>query len=287
MNVVDLKKDDFYFPMLEVIFDLGGSGSNQEIETKLIESFGFTDSQLAEVHTKSGTPIIPNKIAWARSYLKLGKLLSNEKTGVWALTDEGRGCLQAGETAVHEKVSQAVKEYQAARKEAQEKSVETDDAPDDVEDDVEWPSVLLDKLKSIPPDAFERLAQRILREAGFVKVEVLGKSNDGGIDGAGILRMNLVSFNVLFQCKRYAGSVGPNVVRDFRGAMQGRADKGLIITTGNFTPEARKEASRDGAPAIDLIDGEALCVLLKEQRLGVNVRMVEEVQLDLKFFDGI
>ena len=287
MNVLGLKKDDFYFPMLEEIFDLGGSGSNQEIETRLIERFDFTDEQISQVHAKSGTPIVSNKIAWARSYLKLANLLSNEKTGVWALTDEGRNCLLLGETAVHDKVGIAVKDYHAARKEAQEKSVETADAPEEVEDEVEWASVLLDKLKSIPPDAFERLAQRILREAGFIKVEVLGKSNDGGIDGAGILRMNLVSFNVLFQCKRYAGSVGPNVVRDFRGAMQGRADKGLIITTGNFTPEARKEASRDGAPAIDLIDGEALCLLLKDQRLGVKVRMVEEVDLDLKFFDGI
>lgn len=287
MNVLDLKKDDFYFPMLEEIFDLGGSGSNQEIETRLIERFKFSDEQISQVHAKSGTPIVSNKIAWARSYLKLGNLLSNEKTGVWALTDEGRNSLLLGEQAVHEKISNAVKEYQAARKEAQEKSAETSDAPEEVEDEVEWANVLLDKLKSIPPDAFERLAQRILREAGFVKVEVLGKSNDGGIDGAGILRMNLVSFNVLFQCKRYSGSVGPNVVRDFRGAMQGRADKGLIITTGNFTPEARKEASRDGAPAIDLIDGEALCILLKDQGLGVKVKMVEEVSLDLKFFDGI
>ena len=287
MNVLNLKKDDFYFPLLEEIFDLGGSGSNQEIETRLIERFDFTDEQISQTHAKSGTPIVSNKIAWARSYLKLGKLLSNEKTGVWALTDDGRNCLQLGESAVHKKIATSVKQYHASRKATEEKSAEVDDAPEEVEDDVEWPSVLLDKLKSIQPDAFERLAQRILREAGFVKVEVLGKSNDGGIDGAGILRMNLVSFNVLFQCKRYSGSVGPNIVRDFRGAMQGRADKGLIITTGNFTPEARREASRDGAPAIDLIDGEALCILLKDQRLGVRVRMVEEVDLDLKFFDGI
>jgi restriction system protein len=287
VTISDLKKDHFYYPMLEAVFDLGGSGANQEIETKLIERFNFSDEQIAEVHAKSGTPIITNKIAWARSYLKVAGLLNNVKTGVWALTEDGRECLEHGEKAVHNEVGRAVKEYQTAKKLAQEKSAEAEDAPDEVEEDVEWASVLLSKLKSIPPDAFERLAQRILREAGFVKVEVLGKSNDGGIDGAGILRMNLVSFNVLFQCKRYSGSVGPSVVRDFRGAMQGRADKGLIITTGNFTQEARKEASRDGAPAIDLIDGEALCDLLKDQRLGVKVRMVEEIEADLKFFDGI
>ncbi|GIX20603.1 MAG: hypothetical protein KatS3mg120_2279 [Erythrobacter sp.] len=139
------------------------------------------------------------------------------------------------------------------------------------------------------PGAFERLAQRILRESGFVKVEVTGKSGDGGIDGTGVLRMNLISFQVLFQCKRYAGSVGASVVRDFRGAMQGRADKGLIITTGTFTPDARKEATRDGAPAIDLIDGDALCELLKDLRLGVMVKEVrsEEITIDPAFFEKI
>jgi restriction system protein len=137
------------------------------------------------------------------------------------------------------------------------------------------------------PAAFERLSQRLLRESGFIKVEITGRPSDGGIDGIGVLRMNLVSFQVLFQCKRWKGSVGASVVRDFRGAMVGRADKGLIITTGSFTAEARKEATRDGAPAIDLLDGEALCYLLKERRLGVSVKLVEDVSVDEQFFRGI
>ncbi|WP_206528489.1 restriction endonuclease, partial [Mesorhizobium sp. M7A.F.Ca.CA.002.05.1.1] len=120
-------------------------------------------------------------------------------------------------------------------------------------------------LLALDPAAFERLCQRILREAGFIKVEVTGRSGDGGIDGTGVLRVNLLSFHVLFQCKRWKGSVGSGVVRDFRGAMVGRADKGLVITTGTFTADARREAVRDGAPAIDLIDGDGLCDLLKDQ----------------------
>ena len=137
------------------------------------------------------------------------------------------------------------------------------------------------------PDAFERLSQRLLREAGFTKVEVKGKSGDGGIDGIGILRVNLVSFTILFQCKRYKGSVSAGAVRDFRGAMQGRCDKGLIVTTGTFTADAKNEATRDGAPAIDLIDGESLCDLLKQLRLGVEVKQVESVAIDKKWFDSI
>jgi restriction system protein len=128
-----------------------------------------------------------------------------------------------------------------------------------------------------------------LRESGFVRVEVTGKSGDGGIDGHGVLRMNLISFQVLFQCKRYAGSVAAGTVRDFRGAMQGRADKGLIITTGTFTPDARREATRDGAPAIDLIDGEALVSLLRSFKLGVKVEQLisEKITLDEGFFADI
>lgn len=129
----------------------------------------------------------------------------------------------------------------------------------------------------------------MLRESGFVRVAVTGRSGDGGIDGTGVLRVNLISFHVLFQCKRYAGSVGAGMVRDFRGAMQGRADKGLVITTGTFTADARREATRDGAPAIDLIDGETLCLLLKDLRLGVAVtqRVMEDVAVDRAFFHAI
>jgi restriction system protein len=88
---------------------------------------------------------------------------------------------------------------------------------------------------------------------------VTGRPNDGGIDGIGILQVNpFVTFKVLFQCKRYKGSVSRAQVGDFRNAMIGRAEKGIILTTGTFTTEARREAERDGAPPVELIDGEKL-----------------------------
>ncbi len=157
--------------------------------------------------------------------------------------------------------------------------------PETVE--VDWRARLLTTLIGMKPDAFERLCQRILRESGFTKVEVTGKSGDEGIDGTGVLRVNLLSFHVRFQCKRWKGSVGSGVVRDFRGAMVGRADKGLIMTTGNFTADARREATRDGAPAIDLIDGDALRDLLKDLRIGVQVKMVPEVTVEEAIFAEI
>lgn len=147
-----------------------------------------------------------------------------------------------------------------------------------------WKDRLLNTLKNLPSEAFERLTQRLLREAGFIKVEVTGKSGDGGIDGIGVLRVNLLSFQVLFQCKRYQGSVGASAIRDFRGAMVGRSDKGLLITTGTFTLDAKREATRDGAPAIDLIDGDQLCDLLRQLKLGVRTEMVEKMTVDGEWF---
>ena len=143
-------------------------------------------------------------------------------------------------------------------------------------------------LLEMSPDAFERLCQRLLRESGFIQVEVTGRSGDGGIDGHGIVRLaGLISFPVIFQCKRYRNTISSSVVRDFRGAMVGRADKGLIITTGNFTRDAILEATRDGAPPIDLIDREQLIDKLKDLRLGVATKQVEVVEVNSEWFAAI
>ena len=154
-----------------------------------------------------------------------------------------------------------------------------------MEDSDDWRGELLNTLQNMPPDAFERLCQRLLRESGFIEVEVTGRSGDGGIDGYGIIRLaGMISFTVLFQCKRYSGSVGPNAVRDFQGAMAGRAEKGVILTTGGFTRDASREATRDGATPVDLIDGQLLLDKMKELKLGVHTKMVEVVQVDKSWF---
>ena len=138
-------------------------------------------------------------------------------------------------------------------------------------------------MQDLPPTGFEQLCQAILREAGFIEVIVTGRSGDQGIDGHGTLQINpLVSFRVLFQCKRYRESVSPSHVRDFRGAMAGRADKGIIITTGAFTAEARRESSRDGVPPIELIDGDKLVDMLESLELGLQP--VRSFKVDNEFF---
>ena len=282
------KYDDLFKPTLEALAKLGGSASIEELEDSIIADLGITQDQLDLAYPSSGAAIVPDRMSWARSFLKIGGFVTNPKRGVWVLTEEGRDALTKSNADLKKAVSAADKIAMAAKKAS--RAVVNDESGNATEDDApSWADQLLQKVQGIDPSAFERLCQRLLRESGFTRVEVSGKSGDGGIDGVGVLRVNLISFQVLFQCKRWKGSVGSEVVRNFRGAMQGRADKGLVITTGTFTAEARREATRDGAPAIDLIDGEALCGLMKDLGLGLTVKeiRVEEVSLDEDFFASI
>ena len=239
-------------------------------------------------------------LAWSRTYLKRGGALENSARGVWALTPIGEKISNVTECErIHDQVN--AEERERARQKRLERKGKPDGSnrgpssqgllklDDADEEGLEegWKQSLLNTILEMSPDAFERLSQRLLREAGFTKVEVRGKSGDGGIDGLGVLRVNLVSFQVYFQCKRWKGSVGSKEIRDFRGALQGRADKGLFITTGSFTSQASEEATRDGAIAIDLIDGERLCELLKQHSLGVRTQMIEQVEVLRDFFQDV
>lgn len=282
------KYDDLFKPTLEALANLGGSASIDELEDALIGDLAISQDQLDIAYPSSGAAIVPDRMSWARSFLKIGGFITNPKRGVWVLTEEGRDALNKSNAELKKAVSAADKIAMAAKKAS--RAVVDDESGNATEGDApSWADQLLQKVRSIDPSAFERLCQRLLRESGFKRVEVSGKSGDGGIDGVGVLRVNLISFQVLFQCKRWKGSVGSEVVRNFRGAMQGRADKGLVITTGTFTAEARREATRDGAPAIDLIDGDELCGLMKDLGLGLTVKeiRVEEVSLDEDFFASI
>lgn len=275
---------ELLWPTLRSVRDLGGSATISEIDEKVIETEGFTESQQAVPHGNGRNSEIEYRLAWARTNLKGIGALMNSSRGVWAVTDLGRNLEE-------DAVLVADKEWRAALALKRKAKAAAEQDPEDDSDDVgdSWRDELIGALLDISPDAFERLSQRLLREAGFSNVQVTGRAGDGGIDGVGLYRPTLVSFPVFFQCKRYRGSVSPGQVRDFRGAMAGRGEKGLLITTGSFTKDAQQEATRDGAPAVELIDGDRLCDLLKEYGLGVNVeqRVVEDVTVDPAFFQGI
>ena len=284
MNISDLPKyHELMRPTLIALGRVGGSAALNEINDAVMELIGLPAAAI-EIEYESGAgAVIPDRLSWARSHLKAAGFLASGGRGVWLLTDEGRRAAGWPEEKLKKTVAQAVEAQQDARKKLE---LVDDELPEGNPDQefMDWRDQLLTVLRSMDPSAFERLCQRLLRESGFVKVEVTGRSGDGGIDGTGILQLSLMSFHVLFQCKRYQGSVGSGAVRDFRGAMMGRTDKGLIITTGTFSPDARREATRDGAPPIDLIDGESLCEKLKELQLGVETRLVEQVSVKPEWF---
>lgn len=274
----------YFGPLLDALRTLGGSGTPSEVVEQIAKDLRIPDEIQNEL-LDSGEPRFPNQVAWARFYLTRAGLLDSSRRGVWSLTDKGRATTLTPEQA-RALFLRWVKVFSEERKRPTQKEAEPEEhVPEATAGTTPsyWEQ-LLQLLLALPPGRFERLSQRLLREAGFIQVAVTGRSGDGGIDGYGTLQINpLVSFKVLFQCKRYLKAVSAPQVRDFRGAMQGRADKGIILTTGTFTADARREATRDGVPPIELVDGQKLIDMFAELELGL--KPVTAYEVDLTFFD--
>ena len=274
---------------------IGGSASLQELKEQAVAMEAISEDEQSIMMHNGRSRKLNYCLAWTRTYLKRGGALENSSRGVWALTEDGEAIDTIEQVrTIYKQVLDEHRQNSRQKRAAQKQnlvSTSNDDADEAGflvdQEDSDWQDRLLGVLQGMDPSAFERLAQRLLREAGFTKVEVRGKSGDGGIDGVGVLRVNLVTFQVYFQCKRWKGSVGAKEIRDFRGALQGRSDKGLFITTGNFTSQSYEEATRDGAIAIDLIDGERLCDLFKQYDLGVRKEMIEKVTIIEDWFKRV
>ena len=287
-------KDEMTTPTVQALHNLGGSGTNWEIFEEVVEILGITEEQLQKPLKNGSQSQVYYQLGWVRTWLKHYGWLENTGRGVWALTKKGQSTTEV-DLADMKKTVDAKLAAEKAANGVDLSGVEDDIANLTFTEETEnkesgWQDKINELLLQMSPSAFERLCQRLLRESGFIQVEVTGRSGDGGIDGVGVLRLGgFLSIRVLFQCKRYKGSIGAGVVRDFRGAMVGRTDKGLIVTTGNFTPAAKREETRDGAPEIDLVDGEQLIDKLKQLSLGVTTAEVvtERVTIDPDFFANI
>jgi restriction system protein len=275
-------------PVLQALRELGGSGSTDEIYQRVAENLKLREDVLNVPHDPetSNQTEVQYRLAWARTYLKKFGLLETPQRGLWSLTKKAE---VASEVDTKE-VQRFVRELDRTQREAKPtKKQNTEIDSEKPEEAQAWRSKLHTVLtKTLSPAAFERLIQRMLRESGFIQVEVTGRTGDGGIDGKGIARIHgFMSFHEVFQCKRWQGVVGSSEIRDFRGAMVGRADRGLFITTGSFSRDAIKEAVRDGAPPIDLIDGDQLAEKLKELKLGVVTELIENVSVNEDWFKQI
>lgn len=271
---------ELFNPVLRAIHDLGGSASNVEIVERVIEHHELPSSVTEKLHGHGPMSELEFRLHWSRTYLKKYGLIDNSTRGIWSLTNSGLQTQSVDPDLVNKHVLELDRNSKRRRPENLELAKDGDNVTDDPLEE-SWREELLNILLKMKPDAFERLCQRVLRESDFIEVNVTKASGDGGIDGNGIIRLGgLISFPVLFQCKRWEGSVGASVVRDFRGAMAGRADRGLILSTGKFTHAARSEAMRDGVSPIDLIDGEQLVDKLKELELGISLIIREDVEVD-------
>lgn len=285
------KSENLIIPVMEALKTLGGSGTTQEINTKVVEQNPIPEEIVNGLHSPKGNQtLLENRASWARTVLRHSGFLENTSHGVWAIVPGQQDKPINPNDIYRQYLDDRRSQRDDSKKEIQVVDSDQDDSLLDEREDA-WRDELLQVLtETLSPDAFERLAQRLLRECGFIEVQVTGKSGDGGIDGIGIAKVNdLMSFHVIFQCKRYESkrAITAHNIRDFRGAMAGRTDKGLFITTSTFTRDAQKEATRDGAPPIDLINGEQLMDKLKELKMGIKVETVENVIIDRDWYQNI
>jgi len=273
------KFDELFNPLLNALHDLGGSATIAEMEERVGRILKLSESEINEVH-RGKLSKFAYRLAWARNYLKNFGLLENSNRGVWSLSQRGRQTKSVDKKEVKTFVTRKFRDISTIEEEVGE-------GKDPRRSPRLWNEELHEELLKLKPDAFERLCQRLLRESGFVQVEVTGRAGDGGIDGKGILRIGLLSFHVIFQCKRYQGSVASKHIREFQGTMSGRAEKGLFITTGTFTRDAKSEAIRTGAPPIDLVDGEQLVEKMKELGLGIEIKFEENIKINRDWLKAI
>ena len=280
-----IKYHQMLIPTLRALQMLGGSANIEELDSKVIDILQLPEDMQNVLHKEGGTvTAVEYRLAWSRTYLKKYGLIDNSSRGVWSFSDSFDGNIDGLSSDDIVKTVRLIKKNDVEHAES-DNSIANDDDGELYEESVDWRERLRTVLLGMTSDAFERLTLRLLRESGFTQVEVTGKSNDHGIDGKGIIRLHgIMSFHMIFQCKRYKGSVTPSEIRDFRGAMQGRADKGLFITTGFFTSEAKKEAIRDGAPPLDLIDGDDLIERLKDMGLGITEKIIKDYDVNEEWF---
>jgi restriction system protein len=290
--MVELKEDRriaqhlrFINPLLIALRTLGGSGKTSEVADKVIESLALSEKQLEET-ISTGQLKVYNQIGFARLFLcQTGFITDTSGRGVWSLTEKGLNVYLSDEELKYldKRRRQNKKVISSCENNIQIGQNLVKDQKYNYIDDLR--AKLLAMLKSMHPQGFEKLCQRLLRELNFDDVEVTGKSGDGGIDGRGTLRISpFLSFKVVFQCKRFQGLVRPSHVRELRGAMSGRADKGVLITTGEFSREAKKEARREGVPPIEPIDGQSLVNMFVELKIGLKIK--ESLEIDTEFFDS-
>lgn len=264
-------------PLLDALKDKGGSATPKEIREAIAKKMRLSESILSERHEKSGQLRFDNQVYWAKQYLAWEGYVETSKHGVWALTDSGRKVSIDYDSALV-LVKKWVGIHRDTRKKRASniKTIANAELDDTTEDEVEKSLSLLEIVQNTSPRGFEHLCGRLLREYDFESIEITNVSNDGGIDGTAILKLNpFVNMSVYFQCKKYKGTVPIAQIREFVGVLSTEkrgVDKGIFITTGTFT-SAAFEIEKNNT-ALELIDGDKLVEMFEKAELGVKRRDV-------------
>lgn len=273
----------WFGPLLIALHDNGGEGTPTQVKDSIAKRERVPDSVLDQT-LKNGTSRFGNQVEWAKYYLSRYGYIDVPKRGVWALSENGRKVKQLSHDESLQ-IFQSIERVRLGKEDTDQSQVSSEPAeafPEDVPN--RYKGELVEALQGLSSDAFERVCARILKHYEYSDVSTTGRTGDGGIDGSGNITLHrFLNFRILFQCKRYVGSVGPERIRDFRGAIDGRCDVGVFFTTGSFTQSARQEATRDGATPIRLVGMEQLVELL--EGVPTILKPITTYQFDRANFD--
>ncbi len=283
-------------PILTILAD-GNPIHWNKLRIKVRDRF-YADlpDELLSMKTKSGDPLVLNRIAWGKLYLHKAKMVFLPSRGMVQITPKGLDILAAGKLTLQDVkrdsdfiAYQQQKEFEKGSvsenmEEREDVSPQDmiDSGIDAIERDVKHD--LLARLKTMDPYYFEKVIGILLKKMGYGHFHETSKSRDGGIDG--VINQDVLGLDKIYiQAKRFEeNQVREKDIRNFIGAMSGDTSKGVFVTTSNYHEEAIKKA-KEAHHKIVLIDGNQLTDLMYQFGIGVQVKSTYEIkELDQDFF---
>lgn len=287
-------------PLLEYVSD-GCEHTMAEAKDHLARHFSLNESELSEMLSSRRAPKFYNRAAWAKFYLAKAGLLESPRRGIFLITPLGKEVLQQKPERITisflERFPDYVKFKQSPRKDQpSQPGHEPNDTPEE-QLETAYQKIrdaladeLLAKVKNGTPESFEHLVVELLLRMGYggsrqEAGRAIGRSGDEGIDG--VISEDRLGLDIIYlQAKKWDNTVGRPEIQKFVGALQGkRAKKGVFLTTGNFSNEAKQYVSMID-PKIVLIDGNDLMQLMIDYGLGVtSVGTYEFKRIDHDYFE--